>query len=148
MFPSLEYKAYDVGNPCSLRGLWRGSKNGLAAEEVSFQLALSETRCLQARRRLWKNSILSSSTTRQRGGQNSRRWIVFSIKTSEKAFTVELAYFYQKGCPKCDRANSLLKYLNKKYPGLKIQEIDLNTPDGKRLNETLSNRPNLPRRNV
>jgi thiol-disulfide isomerase/thioredoxin len=57
--------------------------------------------------------------------------------------TVEVTYFYQKGCPKCDRANALLKYLVKKYPQLIIKEIDLNTPDGKRLNETLSNRLNL-----
>lgn len=64
-------------------------------------------------------------------------------KTSEKKFSVELAYFYQKGCPKCDRANYLLKYLLKKYPHLNIKEVDLNTSDGKRLNETLSNRLNL-----
>jgi len=58
--------------------------------------------------------------------------------------SVELAYFYQKGCSYCDRANYLLKYLLKKYPRLNIKEIDLNAPDGKRLNETLSNRLNLP----
>ncbi len=58
--------------------------------------------------------------------------------------SVELAYFYQKGCSYCDRANYLLKYFLKKYPHLKIKDIDLNTPDGKRLNETLSNRLNLP----
>ena len=63
---------------------------------------------------------------------------------SEKTFSVELAYFYQKGCPKCDRAGSLLKYLAGKFPHLRIQEIDLNTPEGKRLNETLSNRIILP----
>jgi len=67
-----------------------------------------------------------------------------AAKTSQKKFSVELAYFYQKGCPKCDRANYLLKYLLKKYPHLTIKDIDLNTPDGKRLNETLSNRLNLP----
>ena len=64
-------------------------------------------------------------------------------KPSQKTFSVDLAYFYQKGCPKCDRANSLLKYFLKKYPRLHVREIDLNTPDGKRLNETLSNRLNL-----
>jgi thiol-disulfide isomerase/thioredoxin len=62
----------------------------------------------------------------------------------EKKFSVELAYFYQKGCSYCDRASYLLKYLLKKYPHLKINEIDLNAPDGKRLNESLSNRLNLP----
>jgi thiol-disulfide isomerase/thioredoxin len=65
-------------------------------------------------------------------------------KPPEKAFSVELAYFYQKGCPKCDRANLLLKYILKKYPRLDVKQIDLNTSDGKRFNETLSNRLNLP----
>jgi glutaredoxin len=63
---------------------------------------------------------------------------------SEKAFSVDLAYFYQKGCSKCDRAAYLLKYLSNKYPRLNIKEIDIQTPDGKRLNETLSARLNLP----
>jgi thiol-disulfide isomerase/thioredoxin len=65
-------------------------------------------------------------------------------KPSEKKFTVEMVYFYQKGCPKCDRANSLFNYLLKKYPHLSLKEIDLNSPDGKRLNEALSNRLQLP----
>ena len=65
-------------------------------------------------------------------------------KASEKTFTVDMAYFYQKGCPKCDRASYLLKYINRKYPHLNIEQIDLNTADGKRLNETLSNRLGLP----
>ena len=61
----------------------------------------------------------------------------------EKLFSVELAYFSLKGCPKCDRASYLLKYIGNKYPHLNVKEIDLNTADGKRLNETLSNRINL-----
>ncbi len=65
-------------------------------------------------------------------------------KPSEKTFSVDLAYFYQKGCPKCDRAGYLLKYLTRKYPNLRIRQMDLNTSDGKRLNESLSNRINLP----
>jgi thiol-disulfide isomerase/thioredoxin len=65
-------------------------------------------------------------------------------KVSEKTFSVEMAYFYQKGCPKCDRASYLLKYILKKYPHLNVTQIDLNTDDGKRLNETLSTRLNLP----
>jgi thiol-disulfide isomerase/thioredoxin len=65
-------------------------------------------------------------------------------KPSPESFTVDLAYFYQMGCPKCDRANVLLNYMAKKYPQLDIRKIDLNAPDGKRLNETLSSRLNLP----
>jgi len=65
-------------------------------------------------------------------------------KPSEKTFSVDLAYFFQRGCSKCDRVTYLLKYLSKKYPRLNMKEIDINTPDGKRLNETLSARLNLP----
>jgi hypothetical protein len=65
-------------------------------------------------------------------------------KPSQKILPVELAYFSQKGCPKCDRAGYLFKYLARKYPNLRIKEIDLNTSEGKRLNESLSNRINLP----
>ena len=65
-------------------------------------------------------------------------------KASEKTFSVDMAYFYQKGCPKCDRASYLLRYFRKKYPHLNVEQIDLNTADGKRLNETLSNRLGLP----
>jgi len=70
--------------------------------------------------------------------------IASSSKASEKTFTVDMAYFYQKGCPKCDRASYLLKYISRKYPHLNIEQIDLNTAEGKRLNETLSNRLSLP----
>ena len=63
---------------------------------------------------------------------------------SQKTFSVDLAYFYQEGCPKCSRASVLLDYLGKKYPHLNVTQIDLNTEDGKRLNETLSTRLNLP----
>ena len=55
-----------------------------------------------------------------------------------------MAYFYQKGCPKCDRASYLLKYISKRFPHLTVTQIDLNSADGKRLNETLSNRLSLP----
>ena len=65
-------------------------------------------------------------------------------KASEKTFSVDMAYFYQKGCPKCDRASYLLNYISKKYPHLNVTKIDLNSDDGKRLNETLSTRLNLP----
>ena len=66
------------------------------------------------------------------------------VKPSEKVFAVDLTYFYRKGCPQCDRASYLLKYITKKFPHLNVTQIDLNTEDGKRLNETLSTRLNLP----
>jgi len=71
--------------------------------------------------------------------------MVSASKVSEKSFSVEIVYFYQKGCPKCDRASYLLKYISKKYPNLTITQIDLNTDDGKRLNESLSTGSARPR---
>jgi hypothetical protein len=70
--------------------------------------------------------------------------IASASTVSEKTFSVDVVYFYQKGCPKCDRAIYLLKYIMKKYPHLNVKQLDLNTIDGKRLNETLSNRLHLP----
>jgi thiol-disulfide isomerase/thioredoxin len=70
--------------------------------------------------------------------------IASAKKASTKTFSVDMAYFYQKGCPKCDRASYLLNYISKKYPHLNVTKIDLNSDDGKRLNETLSTRLNLP----
>ena len=58
--------------------------------------------------------------------------------------SVELLYFYQKGCQDCNRASHILKYVLKKYPHVKVREIDINTFEGIQLNETLSNRLNLP----
>jgi len=66
------------------------------------------------------------------------------IKFSSCCLSSLIFRLEKKGCPKCDRANVLLKYLVKKYPHVNVREIDLNTPDGKRLNEPLSNRLNLP----
>jgi thiol-disulfide isomerase/thioredoxin len=144
MFPSLEFKAYDVGTPAHYEALERLEKRfGRGASElpVAFigdQMLAGEKEIME------KLNPLLFDYQAKGGAKLPPLDLSSQIKTSEKTFTVELAYFYQKGCPKCDRANSLLKYLNKKYPRLKIQEIDLNTPDGKRLNETLSNRMNLP----
>jgi thiol-disulfide isomerase/thioredoxin len=56
--------------------------------------------------------------------------IASASKVSEKTFSVDLAYFYQKGCPKCDRASYLLKYIMGKYPHLNVKQLDLNTIDG------------------
>ena len=144
MFPSLEFKAYDVGTPAHYEALERLEKQfGRGGSELP--VAFIGDQMLAGEKEIMEKLNPLLFDYQAKGGAKLPPLDLSSrIKTSEKAFTVELAYFYQKGCPKCDRANSLLKYLNKKYPGLKIQEIDLNTPDGKRLNETLSNRLNLP----
>jgi thiol-disulfide isomerase/thioredoxin len=144
MFPSLEFKAYDVGTPAHYEALERLEKRfGRGGSELP--VAFIGDQMLAGEKEIMEKLNPLLFDYQAKGGAKLQPLDLSSqMKASEKAFTVEMAYFYQKGCPKCDRANSLLKYLNKKYPGLKIQEIDLNTPDGKRLNETLSNRLNLP----
>lgn len=157
MIPTLEVKTFDVSRPAYYEALTKLEKKaGRAGGElptvfIGDQMLSGETEIMEK-----LNPLLLEAQAK--GGVSpppmelSNSWTV-SRDSKETPITqhdsritrsVDLAYFYQKGCPKCDRANALLKYMAKKYPGLNIKEIDLNTPDGKRLNETLSNRLNLP----
>ena len=157
MIPTLEVKTFDVSHPAYYEALTKLEKKaGRAGGElptvfIGDQMLSGETEIMEK-----LNPLLLEAQAK--GGVSpppmelSDSWTV-SRDSKETPITqhdsritrlVDLAYFYQKGCPKCDRANALLKYMAKKYPGLNIKEIDLNTPDGKRLNETLSNRLNLP----
>ncbi len=157
MFSSLEIKTFDIGNPSYYEALTKlESKFGRRGNElpvifIGDQILSGEMEIMEK-----LNPLLLDYQVK--GGvspppiQLSDSWPVVSgskktqITRHDSPITnpVEMAYFYQKGCPKCERANYLLKYLSKKYPHLSIKEIDLNTLDGKRLNETLSNRLNLP----
>ena len=143
-FPSLEIKTFDVSDPSHYEALAKLEKrfnrreNELPVIFIGDHLLSGEMEIME---RL--NPLLLEYQAK--GGASLPLLESPSLtKPLEKAFSVELAYFYQKGCPKCDRANYLLKYLVKKYPRLSVKEIDLNTPDGKRLNESLSIRLNLP----
>ncbi len=144
MFPTLEIKTFDVSNPSYYEALTKLEKKfGRSESELPIvfigdQILSGETEVMEK-----LNPLLLEA---QAKGTTSPPPIESSptAKPSLKSFTVELAYFYQKGCPKCDRVNVLLKYIVKKYPQLNIKEIDLNSPDGKRLNETLANRIRLP----
>lgn len=53
---------------------------------------------------------------------------------------VYIAYFYEHGCPQCDRVSSLIHHLREKYQGLVVREIDVDTAEGTILNESLSER--------
>ena len=144
MFPTLEIKTFDVGNPAYYEALSKLEKrfgrtaNELPVTFIGDQLLSGETEIME------KLNPLLIEYQAKGGTPLPPIEIPSAVKPSEKTFSVNLTYFYQKGCPKCDRVNNLLKYLTKKYPHLNIKEIDLNTPDGKRLNETFSNRLNLP----
>lgn len=144
IFPTLEIKTFDVGNPAYYEALTKLEKkfgrigNELPIVFIGDQMLSGEMEIME------KLNPLLLEVQAKGGASPPPIEIPSMAKPSPKSFTVDLAYFYQKGCPKCDRANILLKHLLKKYPRLNIKEIDLNTPDGKRLNETLSNRLNLP----
>jgi glutaredoxin len=144
MVPNLEVKTFDVGNPAYYEALAKLEKKfGRSGSElpivfVGDQMLSGEMEIMEK-----LNPLLLE--VQAKGGSSPPPIEIPSLsKLSPKSFTMDITYFYQKGCPKCDRANALLKYMVKKYPQLIIKEIDLNTPDGKRLNETLSNRLNLP----
>jgi cytochrome c biogenesis protein CcdA len=144
MFPTLEIKTFDVSNPSYYEALTKLEKK-FGRPESELPIVFIEDQILSGETEVMEklNPLLLEA---QAKGGTSPPPIEISprAKPSLKGFTVELAYFYQKGCPKCDRVNVLLKYIVKKYPHLNIKETDLNTPDGKRLNETLANRIRLP----
>jgi len=144
MVPNLEIKNFDVGNPAYYEVLSKLEKkfgrpaNELPVVFVGDQMLAGEMEIMEK-----LNPVLLE--LQAKGGASSPPLDIPSVaKSSSKSFTVDLVYFYQKGCPKCARANALLKYMVKKYPQLNIKETDLNTPDGKRFNETLSGRLHLP----
>jgi thiol-disulfide isomerase/thioredoxin len=145
MYPFLEIKTYDIGNPSYYEALAKLEKKfDRRGEELPIifigdQMLSGEREVMERLDPL----ILEYQMQGDLIPALPPLETTSVAETSEKKFSVELAYFYQKGCPKCDRANYLLRYLLKKYPHLNIKEIDLNTSDGKRLNETLSNRLNL-----
>ncbi len=143
MFPALEIKTFDVGNPANYEALATLEKNFKRRGE-ELPIVFIGDRLLSGEMEIMEKLNPLILEYQVKGGATLPSIETPSIaKPSQKIFSVDLAYFYQKGCPKCDRANSLLKYFLKKYPRLHVREIDLNTPDGKRLNETLSNRLNL-----
>ena len=157
MVPTLEVKTFDVGNPAyyevlaKLERKFGRSGSQLPVVFVGDQMLSGEMDIMEK-----LNPLLLE--VQAKGGSSpppielSDSWTVtrdpgeMPITKHDSRITgsVDVTYFYQRGCPKCDRANALLKYMAKKYSQLNIKEIDLNTPDGKRLNETLSNRLNLP----
>jgi len=146
MYPFLEIKTFDLANPTYYEALAKLEKkfnrrgNELPVIFIGDQMLSGEREVIERLDPL----ILEYQMKGELIPRLPPVEITSVAENSEKKFSVELAYFYQKGCPHCDRANYLLKYLLKKYPHLNIKDIDLNTSDGKRLNETLSNRLNLP----
>jgi thiol-disulfide isomerase/thioredoxin len=146
MYPFLEIKTFDLANPTYYEALAKIEKkfnrrgNELPVIFIGDQMLSGEREVMERLDPL----ILEYQIKGEFVPSLPPVETTSVAKTSQKKFSIELAYFYQKGCPHCDRANYLLKYLLKKYPHLNIKDIDLNTSDGKRLNETLSNRLNLP----
>jgi thiol-disulfide isomerase/thioredoxin len=157
MFPSLEIKIFDIGNPAYYETLTKLEKK-LGRTENELPVVFIGDQILSGEREIMERLNPLILEVQVKGGpplppiemsdsgfvtRDSEK-ITITKPDSPVMSTVELIYFYQKGCPKCDRANYLLKYLSQKYPHLNIIKTDLNTPDGKRLNESLSNRLNLP----
>ena len=144
MFPSLEVKVFDVANPSYYQALSKLEKK-FGRVGMELPVVFIGDQVLSGEQEVMEKLNPLLQEVQATGGAPLPPIEIPSIaKPSGKKFTAEMVYFYQKGCPKCDRANSLFSYLLKKYPHLSLKEIDLNHPDGKRLNEALSNRLHLP----
>jgi thiol-disulfide isomerase/thioredoxin len=145
-YPFLEVKTFDIGNPSNYEALTKLEKRfGRKGEELPIlfigdQMLVGQQEVMEKldpiilEYQLRGNLIPSLPPVE----------VLPMAQPSRKTFSVDLVYFHQEGCPKCDRANYLLEYFVKKYPHLNLRKIDLATTDGKRLNESLSNRLNLP----
>jgi thiol-disulfide isomerase/thioredoxin len=143
-FPFLEVKTFDLGKPSNYEALTALEKKfnrraeSLPAVFIGEHLLSGEMEVME------KLNPLILEYQMKGGASLPPIEVGNSVPISADSNKIDLAYFYQKGCPKCDRANSLLNYLMKRHPHLNVRSIDLNTADGKRLNETLSNRLHLP----
>lgn len=65
-------------------------------------------------------------------------------ETRTLSHSVYVAYFYQQGCPLCNRVESLISHLTARYRGLVVRGIDIDTPEGKVLNESMCARMGVP----
>lgn len=150
MVPTLEIKTFDVSKPAYYEALTKLEKkfdrteNELPIVFVGDQMLSGEMEIMEKLNPLLLEVQAKGGASPPPIELSDSGKMPITQHDSRTAGAVDLAYFYQKGCSKCDRANVLLKYMTKKYPRLTIKEIDLNTPDGKRLNETLSGRSTFP----
>jgi hypothetical protein len=145
-YPFLEIKTFDIGNPSYYDLLIKLEKH-FNRKGDEFPIVFIGDQMLSGQQEVMERLdplIMEYQLKGELAPSLPPLEILPMVQPSEKIFMVELAYFHQKGCPKCDRANYLLKYLTNKYPHLRLKEIDLDTADGKRLNESLSHRLNLP----
>jgi thiol-disulfide isomerase/thioredoxin len=144
-YPFLDIKTFEIGNPTYYEALSKLEKkfnrrgNELPVIFIGDQVLSGELEVMEKLDPL----ILEYQLKGTLAPSLPPIEVASASRVSEKSFSVEIVYFYQKGCPKCDRASYLLKYIGKKYPNLTITQIDLNTDDGKRLNESLSTRISL-----
>jgi len=147
IYPFVEIKTFDVGNPVYYEVLLK-LENRFNKKESELPVVLIGNHLLSGEREVMEKLTPLIIEYQAKGEIPTPPIEIPSATASPTPKTsgvpLELTYFHQKGCPRCDRANALLKYLLGKYPKLNIKEVDLNTSDGKQLNEILSNRLNLP----
>ena len=143
-YPFLDIKTFDIANPSYYEALSKLEEkfnkrgNELPVVFIGDQL-------LSGQKEITENLDPLLLEHQMRGGITSLPPLEIPSTTtpSETSLPLDLVYFYQKGCQKCDRVSYMLQYISKKYPWLNVTQVDLNTDDGKRLNETLSTRLKL-----
>lgn len=59
---------------------------------------------------------------------------------------IEVVYFHKTGCSECARVTDILSTMQEAFPMLQIQKHDIEESESKLLNETLSERFNVPER--
>ena len=67
-----------------------------------------------------------------------------SADTTSLRPKIHLAYAHEPGCPHCQRAEYMLKHLQRKYPQLVVQKYDITVPEDAQVVEALAELYQLP----
>jgi thiol-disulfide isomerase/thioredoxin len=112
MFPSLEIKTFDVGNPKYFEALSQLEKR-FNRGESQLPVVMIGDHFLSGEMEVMEKLNPLLLEYQAKGGASLPPIEISPIPASPNktvsTLSTELTYFYQKGCPKCDRANALLK---------------------------------------
>jgi cytochrome c biogenesis protein CcdA len=140
---SIEVRLYDVDNPENFALLAAlEKKHGLAGSDLPVVFVGDEV--IAGEEEIWERLESTVAEYELLGGSDFPEMVQPSGDARALSHSVYMTYFYQRGCAQCDRVGSLVSHLRGKYDGFVVREIDIDTDEGKILNESLGQRMGVP----
>lgn len=140
----IDVRLYDVdvsGNYSLLRAL----EEQYGREESQLPVIFVGDDVIAGEGKIWENLESTIARYESLGGCEFPQFPEMGRgETRTLSNPVYMAYFSERGCPLCDRVDSLISHLTARYRGLVVREIDIETPEGKILNESMSERMGVP----